>query len=207
MQSKAIMTTERLLLRRMEESDFELIYRLYSDEELLRYSPFDVMDREAARRHLEGILREWEEPVITNREYVVVRREDGAALGRCHIELDRDTDTAMIGSHLLKEAWGKGYATELARKLIAYSFGVLGVHRVNARCNPDNMGSRTVLERCGLRLEAHFLQKCRYVKHGVSEWRDELEYALLRSEWLQRQQGKPGAFCCSSPIGGTESGE
>lgn len=186
-ESKAAMTTERLLLRRMEEGDCELVYRLYSDEEIMRYSPFDLMDREAARRHLDKVLREWEEPSPSNREYVVIRREDGAALGRCHIELDAETDTAMIGSHLLKEAWGKGYATELARKLMAYSFEVLRVHRVNARCNPGNMGSRTVLERCGMRLEAHFLKKCRYVKRGEITWHDELEYALLREEWQQRQ--------------------
>jgi len=188
METEAAMATPRLLLRRMNEGDLELVYRLYSDEEILRYSPFDVMDREAAGQHLQSILREWEKPSPANREYVVVCKEDGAPIGRCHIELDTDTESAMIGSHLLKEAWGKGYATEIARELMAYSFEVLGVRRVNALCNPDNIGSRTVLERCGMRLEAHFIQKRRYVKHGAVEWHDEPEYALLREEWPRRQE-------------------
>ena len=179
--------TTRLILRKIDESDFTLLYRLYGDEEIMRYSPFEVMDRDAVRQHLQNILREWEEEAPLNREYAVIRKEDGAALGRCHVQIDPETDTAMIGSHLLKDAWGQGYATEIARALIAFSFEELRVHRVNALCNPDNLGSRRVLERCGMRLEAHFLKKCRYVKHGAVEWHDELQYALLREEWLQNQ--------------------
>ena len=51
--------TSRLTLRAMTAGDEELVYRLYSDEEILRYSPFDTMDRAAAQRHLQHILREW----------------------------------------------------------------------------------------------------------------------------------------------------
>ena len=181
--------TNRLTLRPISAGDEELYYRLYSDEEILRYSPFDTMDRAAVKRHLQRLLWEWEQPVPANYEYAVVRRQDGIVIGRCHIEPDPETDTAMIGCHLLKMFWRQGYATEICRALMDYAFEHLQVHRVNALCNPENLGSRGMLEACGLRLEAHFLKKCRYVKRGESFWQDELQYAILREEW---EAGKTG---------------
>ena len=58
--------TNRLTLRAMTAGDEELIYRLYSDEEILRYSPFDTMDRAAAKQHLQRILQEWQQPSPAN---------------------------------------------------------------------------------------------------------------------------------------------
>lgn len=182
--------TARLLLRRMEAADLDLVFRLYSDEEILRFSPFDTMDRAAAEAHLERILQEWEAPAPRNLEYTVLRKQDQEKIGRCHIELDPETDTAMVGFHLLQPYWRHGYAAEICRKLMEYSFETLGVHRVNALCNPDNLGSRKVLEACGLRLEAHFRKKCRYVKNGEISWQDELQYAILREEWEQLRKEK-----------------
>ena len=179
--------TKRLILRQMTAEDKDLIYRLYSDEEILRYSPFDTMDRAAAALHLEHILQEWMKPEPANLEYAVVRKRDGASIGRCHIEYDPDTDTAMIGFHLLQIVWRQGYATEICRALMNYSFDSMRVHRVNALCNPDNVGSRRVLEACGMRLEAHFLKKSRYVKRGKASWQDELQYAILYEEWESMQ--------------------
>lgn len=179
----AVMETQRLILRRMTADDLELIYHLYSDEEIMRFSPFDTMDRAAAERHLEEILREWEQAHPANREYVAVKKQDGISVGRCHIQIDTETDTAMVGCHLLPTFWRQGYAAEICRALTAFSFETLQVHRVNALCNPDNLGSRKVLEACGMRLEAHFRKKCRYVKRGVTTWHDELQYAILREEW------------------------
>ena len=175
--------TERLILRRLQAEDLELIYRLYSDPEILRYSPFDTMDYAGAEAYVQHMLDEWEKPSPDNREYTVVRKEDGTPVGRCHIEPDSETDTAMVGCHLLKDYWRQGYAAEICRALVAYSFETLGVHRVNALCNPENTGSRKMLEACGMRLEAHFRKKCRYVKGGVTTWQDELQYAILREEW------------------------
>ena len=178
--------TERLILRRIEAKDLELICRLYSDPEILRYSPFDTMDRADAEAYVQHMLEEWEKPSPENREYTVIRKEDGAPIGRCHIEPDAETDTAMVGCHLLQAY----YATELCRALTAYSFERLGVHRVNALCNPENTGSRKMLEACGMRLEAHFRQKCRYVKGGVTSWQDELQYAILRQEWEAKHEAR-----------------
>ena len=51
--------TERLLLRPFANEDLDLIYRIYSDEEILRFTPFDTMDREQAKAHLRGSATRW----------------------------------------------------------------------------------------------------------------------------------------------------
>lgn len=175
--------TERLILRPFGKDDFDIIYRLYSDPEILRYTPFDAMNRETAQKHLDQIILGWKEVPLKEREMAVITKADQKPVGRCHISVDFETDTGMVGALLLKEEWGKGYATELAAGLINHSFTVLGLHRVNAICSPDNAASCRLLEKCGMCREAYYRQNRRYLRQGKTEWHDELEYAILASEW------------------------
>lgn len=94
-----------------------------------------------------------------NFEMAVILKYNQEKIGRSRIHLDYETDTAMIGWLLLKKDWGKGYAIEMTRALIDYSFDVLNVHRVCALCHPKNIGSWRVLEKCNMRREALFYTK------------------------------------------------
>ena len=180
-----IIQTERLHLRPFCEDDLDLIRRLYCDEEIMKYMPSDTMSEEEAERHLETVIREWGQPPRNNYEMAVLLRDTEERIGRAHIEIDRKTDTGMIGWMLTPEHWGKGYATEITRALIDHCFDAFHLHRVNGVCNPENAASWHVMEKCGMRREACFRKKCRYVKHGIVRWEDELEYAILESERLQ----------------------
>ena len=175
--------TERMRMRPFRMDDLDLIEALYCDAEVLRYSPFDVMSRVEAEAHLKRITEDWSRDPLQSMEFVMEEKATGEKLGRCHILIDPETDTGMIGWFLRKAYWGQRYAEESGRALLRYCFETLGLHRVNALCNPENLASRKVLARCGLRQEAWFRQKCRYVKGGVTSWEDELEYAVLASEW------------------------
>ena len=178
--------TERLLLRPFAEEDEELIYRLYSDADLLRYTPFDPMDREQAVEHLRAVMEDWQSTPRISFEFAVLLRETGEKIGRAHILIDPETDTGMIGGLLFREHWNRHYATEIAKALSAYCFRNLKLHRVNAVCNPENIASWKMLESIGMRREALFRQKCRYVKNGITSWVDELEYAILASEYEEK---------------------
>lgn len=59
-------------------------------------------------------------------------------------------DRIEIGDHLAHEAWGHGFATELAAGVVQYGFAVLGLDRIIAVASPDNLASRRVLEKSGL---------------------------------------------------------
>lgn len=174
--------TERLIMRPFNENDLDIIMNLYSNEEIMKHMPNDVMNVEKAQKHLYKVVGGWKEIPQVNYEMAVISKDDQKKIGRSRIHVNYETDTAMIGWLLLKEGWGKGYATEMTRALMDYSFDVLNVHRVCALCHPKNISSWKVLEKCNMRREAHFIQKCKYVKGDKIMWEDELEYAILESE-------------------------
>lgn len=77
---------------------------------------------------------------------------------------------------------GRGLATEAARRLIAFAFEECGFHRIYAGTTADNERSWRLMERLGMRKEAHFLKA-----HGPAEpggdWIDTVRYAILAEEW------------------------
>jgi RimJ/RimL family protein N-acetyltransferase len=80
---------------------------------------------------------------------------------------------------------GRGYATEASRPLLAFAFETLGLHRVVGRLEPRNTGSARVLEKLGMRREAHLVEN-EWVK---GEWQSELVYAILAREWGDASAG------------------
>ncbi|MDP3317198.1 MAG: GNAT family protein [Devosia sp.] len=80
---------------------------------------------------------------------------------------------------------GHGYATEATRVLLGLGFEDLGLHRIYARCAAANTASWHVMERLGMRREAHFREHA-FFKGG---WDEELVYAILEDEWRAMQPG------------------
>ena len=74
---------------------------------------------------------------------------------------------------------GHGYATEAAAAVVALAFGSYDLHRVYGRLEARNVASARVLEKLGMRREAHLVEN-EWVK---GEWQSELVYALLAREW------------------------
>ena len=74
---------------------------------------------------------------------------------------------------------GRGYATEAVAALLPLAFDGLGLHRVVARVDARNTASAGVARRLGMRQEAHLVEN----EWFKGEWTDELDFALLASEW------------------------
>jgi RimJ/RimL family protein N-acetyltransferase len=89
---------------------------------------------------------------------------------------------AEIGFVFDPEHQGHGYATEAAAAVVALAFDVYDAHRVYGRLEARNLASARVLEKLGLRREAHLVEN-EWVK---GEWQSELVYALLAREWRER---------------------
>ena len=81
---------------------------------------------------------------------------------------------------------GRGYATEATRPLLAFAFDTLNLHRVYGRVEPRNRGSARVLEKLGMRREAHLIEN-EWVK---GEWQSEAIYAILAREWAAQAQAQ-----------------
>lgn len=85
----------------------------------------------------------------------------------------------MIGWIIGRAYEGNGFVTEAAVALVDYLFLGEGFHRIYAMTSIDNERSSSVMERLGMRREAHFVRNCCH--DGV--WCDEVVYALLEEEW------------------------
>jgi RimJ/RimL family protein N-acetyltransferase len=74
---------------------------------------------------------------------------------------------------------GRGYATEAVKVIMHIGFETFHFHRIYARCDPRNAASWKLMERLGMRREAHFIHN----EIFKGEWGDELNYAILENEW------------------------
>jgi RimJ/RimL family protein N-acetyltransferase len=85
-----------------------------------------------------------------------------------------------VGYIFHPDVHGRGYASEGARTLLAFAFEVMGLHRVYARCDARNAASARVMQRLGMRQEAHLREHAQF----KGRWDEELIWAVLDHEWF-----------------------
>jgi [ribosomal protein S5]-alanine N-acetyltransferase len=172
------LSTERLLLRELEESDAQRMSEIESLPEVWRYLEGERRTLEKADEYICGIITE--ASVIPRRVFDFAVTLDGLYIGRCGMgRNDRELRAAMLWYSLDPAYHGKGYATEAARAVLKLGFEQLGLHRIWADADPRNPPSIRVMERLGLRREAHHIENVCI----RGEWCDSVIYAMLRSEW------------------------
>jgi RimJ/RimL family protein N-acetyltransferase len=173
--------TDRLVLRPFEETDFDPVFAMRSDPGVARYLYWEPESEEEARKALNGKLAN----VSLNDQgdvlaLAVVDRESGRLVADVVLHwVSWDHATGEIGYITHPAHAGRGYATEAAAALLAIAFDEIGLHRVIGRTEARNIGSARVLEKLGMRREAHLVEN-EWVK---GEWQSELVYAILDREW------------------------
>ena len=90
---------------------------------------------------------------------------------------------ASSATSLHPDHQGKGYMTEACRPMLELGFTCFGMRRIFGRLEPRNPASARVLERLGMRKEAHLVEN----EWLRGEWQSEAIYALLAREWRQSQ--------------------
>jgi RimJ/RimL family protein N-acetyltransferase len=190
---EVFLETERLVLRRFTESDADNLAALNSDPEVLRFLtggapiPRDVVENDI----LPACLRSYDGGDRYGC-WAAVEKSTGDFLGWFGFRPSpgADPDEPELGYRLRKAAWGKGYATEASRALIRKGFTESGVRRVVASTYQDNVASRRVMEKAGLKL----VRTYRFTPENLSTqdtyiasqnvWEgDEVEYALEKADW------------------------
>lgn len=83
---------------------------------------------------------------------------------------------------------GRGLGTEAVTALVTVCFEGLGLRRVVAQCFADNHASWRLMERVGMRREAHTVRDS---LHRSGRWLDGLSYAVLAEEWAARGETRP----------------
>ncbi len=137
--------TERLVLRVLDESDAKNILLLNSDPEVLKYVhdvPF--ADVEAARTWIADIHKQL--PLGIGRW--AIEANDGAWIGRCSLRRQPDGEVLM-GYRLLREHWGRGYASEAVRLMLDLAFKIHNLTYVASKVARENIASQRVIEKNG----------------------------------------------------------
>jgi len=176
--------TARLTLRPFAAGDFAAYADYQSRDEVYRYLYAQAPAGEALAERFRQVL---DAPFAHDGDILrlaVARDEDGALLGEVLLKLSSQAALQGEVGYVFHPAYaGKGYATEAAGAMIDFGFSRLGFHRIFARLDAANAGSVGVVERLGLRREAHLIQNDRF--NGV--WGNEFVYAVLAAEWTARQ--------------------
>jgi RimJ/RimL family protein N-acetyltransferase len=180
---EVVASTPRLLVRRFADADLDafVAYRAHPDVE--RYQSWSGYTRDDGR----ALLTEMADltPGTPGRwcQLAVEDRASGHLVGDLALHVDPDEPRlAEIGFSFAPEHQGRGLATEAVQGLLGFTFGTLGLHRVTAVTDVLNTRSAALLERVGMRREAHLVENVFF----KGAWGSELLYAMLDREWAAR---------------------
>ena len=171
--------TARLILRPVLRDDLDALARIYARPEVGRYtSRTGLITRKQSQDIVERSARLWEH--YGYGPWTAIERATRAIIGRVGLNLLADwpgPDKWEVGWELDPAFWGRGLATEGERVGVHLGFEAAGLHRIISATLAQNLASRRVMEKCGLKYQGTL----RY--HGTElVW-----YAINRWEWNPRQ--------------------
>ena len=151
--------TERLILRKYTENDFQAVHSYGSCAENIIYMPFGPNTEEQTRDFIDRSIKNAEENPVIHYNYAAVLKESGVLMGGCGISLS--DNEAEIGWLVHRDYWKLGYGTEMGKEMLRFGFDELNLHRIIARCDDENIGSYRVMEKLGMRREGLSLENVR----------------------------------------------
>lgn len=149
------LATKRLVLRPYAAADVDDLLSMDGDDRVMRYIGIGLAGR-TREQTVEAIGR-----MVTMAEVMpgygllhASRRDDGAFVGGCGLFPMPEADEIEIAYRLPCACWGQGYATEMARAVLAHGFETLRLVRIVGVTFPENVPSQRVLRNIGMREEA-----------------------------------------------------
>lgn len=173
-----IITTNRLILTPMEESDIEFIFMLEKRIESYQYdSDNEPTSEEVIKRCKWFIERAKSLPNEGAIRWIV--RKDNIMIGEVHFTCNYEkTHEWEIGYKFIKEEWGNGFASEAVKAVIKYAFEHFNVNRIVAFLNVENKRSEALVERVGL-IKEGCLREVRIIG---GKYYNEYIYSILKWE-------------------------
>ena len=165
--------TERLILRSFREEDVDVMVRLFANPDFMRFSLGVFTERAQTVAFIKKVMG-WDRAGMPS-QFAVVPRAEHAIVGYCgffhHPEVPGEVE---IGYRLDPDYWNRGLITEAARAVRDHGFADLELPRVISLIHPENIPSRRVAEKNGMKVE----QKITF--RGFPT----LVYAVTREVWL-----------------------
>ncbi|MBE4909589.1 GNAT family N-acetyltransferase [Bacillus luteolus] len=175
-----MLETNRLLIRELGAEDAEIVEELAGD--------YDIAKTTLSIPHPypKGGAIGWISSVKEHNEakrtatFATINKEDNQLIGVIGFNLHMAFNRGEINYWIGKPHWGKGYATEAAKKMVHYGFHELGLNRIYAASFTSNPGSWKVMEKLGMKHEGTFKQ---HVKKG-DEYIDLTYYGMVKEDYV-----------------------
>src|SRR2546421_5612637 len=172
--NEVTLQTERMLLRWFRETDFPQYLAMSSDPEVMKFLGGKPQTEIEAWKSMAAFMGHWYFRGFG--VWAVEEKSSRKLIGRIGFMDPSGWPGFELGWTLARESWGKGYATEGARRAMEYAFNEMHRERLISLIAPDNINSIKVAERLGETVQ------------GETEFlgRSVLIYGISRDEWLRR---------------------
>ena len=144
---KDVLTTQRLVLRKLRKDDAEPMFRNWdSDPEVAKYTLWVAHENVETTKKLVDVWLEEYKNEKTER-FVITEKGNDEPIGSIDI-VSFKGEVPEVGYCLSRKFWGRGYMTEACKEFVDYLFS-LGYEKVLIRADVRNTGSLKVIEKCG----------------------------------------------------------
>ena len=173
------LSTARLTLRMVEDTDADDFQRICSDAEIASWAgaiPIPYPEGEAA-----GWIASQREQLARGEgsSFAIVETSSGRVVGDVSLRVEPVDHRAEIGFILDRAHWGNGYATEAVAAVVRSAFEDMGLNRLYAYVYVTNAASIRVFEKLGFVREARLRENAMH--NGAFE--DDWLYAMIRADW------------------------
>jgi ribosomal-protein-alanine N-acetyltransferase len=179
MKSFPQLETERLILRKLKPEDSRDLFHYFSKDEVTKYYDLESF---VEVRQAEELIDNWNNRFeeLKGIRWAITIRSEERVIGTCGFHnWSKEHFKVEIGYELAPEYWRQGIMTEVLNEIIQYGFIDLGLNRIEALIDPDNISSRKLLEKVGLHeegyLKDYFYEKNQFV--------DAVIFAILKKEY------------------------
>ena len=150
--------TERLILRRYQETDIDAIYDIITDKRLSTYIKYPKLSKE---EELECI-KTWIEEADTSKDekWVIERKEDKVIVGNIDVNtVNKKHNYCNVGYTIRYNYWGNGYATEALEAVSNHLLNNSGYYLVECSCNERNTRSSKVMLKAGFKKDGYIANR------------------------------------------------
>ncbi len=171
--------TTRLILRRLEPDDAEMMFRNWTgDEKVTRFLRWDA---HKTIEETQRMIRQWVNRYPdASTYYWGIYLKDGEMIGSIGITITSEYDLkGELGYKIGSRWWNQGYSGEAAKAVVDYLFRNTDIERIDSFCAVENPASKKVMEKAGM----HYEGLLRHYYKTRDGFHDCTLCGIIRKEW------------------------
>ena len=173
-----IIETERLILREMQPGDFDALYRVLADSDIMRHYPY-TFDEKRVRGWIERNMERYR--IFGFGLWAVCLKESGEVIGDCGLTMQNIGGVIKpeIGYHIRADKQRMGYAKEAAKAVCDWAFENTPFCEIYSYMKYSNEPSAKTAAAYGCRLADEFPDE----ENGITR-----VFMITKEDWFNAKQ-------------------